>query len=578
MFQPTDISGCLFWLKPEGISANSSNRISGWVNNGYQSCTFLPNVNAATPDTIVPLSLNGYNVMRANSPDGLSTGLINELPQTNNVTAIYLYKQAAASVGADAQYLFRGPENSSELDDIRVFYSLLQLNNIWIFGSHYNSHAGFPGYLNDWIIRSDIVDNNMVTFKRNGFAYSSGTITTPLPDISAPPFNGQGSCTVGSFVGVGSGEIAEVVVYDNRISNANVTKVENYLKYKYFVAGVASTPLFTHGSNTGQSGQYSPKTTLHLECVPASSTTPLYIGSAYTIGSGFPLYTAGVPVSGTGTTLYMNTASPASSSGTMYTLGNTPNTSGISLYTHCGTSFNSNVLLYINAAPSYSGQTTLFIHGRTLSDGIQPFYIQGLQNLSANNNTALFIATNTSSANSGVYSLYESRSLYTAGASDGTSFNLYIKAKEQGDDSAGLPLFINTYYPTTANSTDMFIQNSNVMFSGQTKMFIKGLGDLDGGLNRYDNMNLYIERWPAGETTLFINSSITPSSTTLYTCSANSFSSGTSLITTGGQQLMGTGNFPFYVNAGFIQDNNVSMYTHGLPSSNNNSILYTNGF
>lgn len=589
MFQPTDVSGCWFWLKGDEaqlfpLNPSLPDRYVSSINNaGYQPCTFSSD--GSIIDAIFnPDTLNSHATIKFVSTRGLGTGAIQNIPKTENVTAIYLYKQNNASVGASVQYLFQGPADVNS-NSINVFSSTLQLSNSILFSfylnGNYSSLSSASGYLNDWIIRSDIADDSMVTFRRNGFPIASGAVVSlPLPDISIPPFNGEGECIFGGSVGVAQQEIAEAIIYDRRIADEDITKVENYLKFKYFVGGVAGSPTFIHGSNADTSGQFHPLTPLYIDALPSSGEIPLFIAQAYTVSSGMPLYTVGVPIHSSETELFIGSSDPILSSGTLYTLGGeTASPSGISLYIGSAESFNSNVFLYTIAAPNSSGSTDLFIHGRTLSDGNQPLYIRGLQNLSANNNTALFIAANTSSSNPAVSGFYSGCEFYTyGGGSPGTNLNLYMNADLQGSNNAGMPLFIDNHAPTALNTTDMFIQNNNLAFSGQAKMFVKGLGDLDGGLTNQGNMNLYIERWPAGMATLFMNSATVPSSTPLYISSANSFSASVTMMMSGGQQLMGTGSFPIYVDAGFVRNDNISVYTHGLPSSNNNSTLYTNGF
>lgn len=590
MFQPTDVSGCWFWLKGDDAQLFPANPslpdryVSSISNAGYQPCTFTPVVSSVEAQ-YKPHNLNGHATIKFVSPNGLDTGLINNIPRTDEITAFYLYKQNFPSVGAGYQALFQGP-NDVESNALEVFGSYLQLDHIFFlrlqeFATYQDQFALNASYLDDWIIRSDIVDGNVIMFKRNGFAIASGTIPSPpLPDISAPPWNGEGHCVFGgSSLGITQHEIAEMIVYDNRISDANITKVENYLKFKYFVGGIAAIPNFIHGTSVGTSGYYDPSTSLYIDALPSSGNVPLYIAQAYTVSSGTPLYTVGVPVYGQSTDLFVGNGESTTSSGTLYILGGTDDASGITLYTQNAESFNSDTLLYINAAPTGFQEIPLFIHGRTTGSGVNfPFYIQGLQNLSTNNNTALFIATNTSSTTPGVGGLYNSHSLFTYSSVHGDPLPLFVKSEQQGGNDGNMPLFIGNYIPNHFSSTDMFIRNSNLLFSGQTKMFIRGLGTLDGGSINNGNMNLYIERWPAGMAPLFMNSAIVPSSTPLYISSANSFNTSTTLMMSGGQQLIGTGNFPIYVDAGFIRDDNISLYTHGLPSSNNNSTLYTNGF
>jgi hypothetical protein len=592
MFQPTDVSGCLIWLKADDISANSSNYVVSWANSGYQSCSFsAQSEDLLSRNVLQPASLNNHATLRINGAGGgLIADGVTGIPTTSKITAIYLFKQNLPAEGANIQTIFSGPNNLN--DDLPqtayVFSSSLQLSNNWLF--YYYSAFWSPnsaqqitssGYLSDWIIRSDVVDDNIVMFKRNGIAVESGVLATPLPDVNsmgpivADAFNV--GC-LGSNFPLNSGEIAEIIVYDHRITDQELTNVESYLKYKYFVAGTFGCPTFIHGCSTGTSGQYS-LAPLYIESSPASGNLPLFIAQAYTISSGTPLYTAGIPVKSDSINLYTGAPNEFASSGTLYTLGDTPSNSGISLYTQSAQSLNSNVFLYTSAAPSSSGETSLVIYGRFLANSDPfPFYIQGLQNLSANNNTALFIANLASPANPNGSGVYSNHSLYINAASEGVQLPLFIQSDTQGSNNAGMPLYIENHPSNLASGVNMFIQNSNIAFSGQAKMFIKGLGDLDGGLIGHDNMNLYIERWPTGQTTLFINSSTAPSSTSLYIAAANSINSNFTLTMSGGQQLVGTGIFPMYVDAGFVKNDNITVYTHGLPSSNNNSTFYTNGF
>lgn len=590
MFQPTDISGCWFWVKgddaiPFPENPSIPDRYVASINNaGYQTCTFL-SIESSVEAQYKPNNLNGHSTIKFVSPNGLDTGIMYDIPRTDEITAFYLYKQNFPSVGAGYQTLFQGP-NDVDSNALEVFGSYLQLDHIFFlrlqeFATYQDAYAINASYLNDWIIRTDVVDGNTIMFKRNGFAISSGTIPLPpLPDISRPPWNNEGHCVLGGSLGIAQHEIAEAIVFDHRITDAEITRVENYLKFKYFIGGVSASTTFIHGSNVDTSGQYAPLMPLYIDALPSSGNIPLYIAQAYTVSSGTPLYTIGVPIYNQSLDMYTLSVDPPASSGcTLYILGDTTQPSGITLYTQSAESDNNNTTLFINAAPIHSGSPPLFIHGRTLANSENfPFYIQGLQNLSTNNNTALYIATNTSSSTPGVSGLYNSHSLYTYSAVHTDPLNLFVCSEVQGSNVGDLPLFIGNYSPTHFSTVDMFIRNNNLLFSGQTRMFIRGLGSLDGGSIGNDNMNLYIERWPAGMATLFMNSSTVSSSTPLYISSANSLNASATLMMSGGQQLMGTGNFPIYVDAGFIRDDNITMYTHGLPSSNNNSTFYTNGF
>jgi hypothetical protein len=586
MFQPTDISGCLIWAKADDIIANNSNQLQSWTNAGTQSCTFT-SVGGSDINLRVLNSLNGHTTLHLRSGGGLTTGLINDIPKTDKVTGIYLFRSNIAAQGAGEHIIFNGPYNNAGLNDIFVFTSSLQLDHIWLahrfstlLTPNYESEfISLNGYLQDWVIRSDVIDEGYIIFRRNGLLIGSGTFQTPLPDISSPPFNGQGTINIGSSDGtfiMSSGDIAEIILYDHRITDQQLSQVENYLKYKYFVGGVAGSPLFTNGCNTGTSGQYN-LFPLFIYSEPASGQFTLYTQNAYSISSGIPLYTAGVFTQNNDITLYTQSSSRSSSSGTLYTLGDTISNSGINLYTQSASSFNDNILLYMCTASVASGQTSLYINGITTESRGMLLYLNSLQNINASKNTSLFIAVNASPGSS-ASGLYGSTSLYTYSASPGFNIPLFLQALPKDNQANSLPLYINQAPASIGATTTLFVNNNVAEHSGQTRLFIKGLGSLDGGSIDSDVMNLYLERWPADGFSLFINSAVTSSSIPLYIGAANTISSGVTIMMSGSPQLSSASGIDFFLQGGFSTFNDIALYTNGIPTETKNTILYTNGF
>ncbi len=598
MFQPTDIQGCNFWFKGDSITNMrngedfASNLNYVWPNSSDTFAVSAPNVRAIQNESgsrFLTNVLNGHSVVSISGGFGLSTGDIPFVfPDTNELSVFYLFKHRgdeSTEFATLSSYEFNYGNN--QIDSTLGYAGSLNRDEKWAIMWQYPLHtlnAHFPntvnGYRNDWIIRTDLVGSGYGYFRRNGI----DILPSSLIELGGLPQLTTASFHIGSlhytdrtnFVG----EIAEVILYSRFLEHSEVLQVESYLKYKYFVGGGAAAPMMTFGSNVDTSGLYAPETTLFTEFVPMSGNIPLYMGSAYTIASGHPLYVFGVGTQEKSTELYIGCNEIAEpSSVPLVITGNTVGESALSMYIQSGENFSDNVPLYINAAPIESGNPTLFIHGRTIanSEGL-PFHIQGLRNSTENNNTALYIATNTSSASTGVFGLFNTHSLFTYSASEPVGMNLYIKSEAQGENDGLLPLFINNHSPSHSMSTELFVQNSNAGVGRPAKMFVRGLGGLDGGSLGNDNMNLYIERWPADMATFFINSSTAPSSTPLYISSANSFNFNTSLMMSGGNRLMSTGIIPIYIDAGFIKEENAPMYTHGLPSSNNDSILYVNGY
>lgn len=579
MFSPTDISGCLIWLKADDIVVGSSNYVASWKNSGYQTCTFSPRLGFEDRNILQTNSLNNHSTLRITGlGGGLVSNSLTSIPTTSKVTAIYLFKQNLAALGADVQTIFTGPNNLtlSAPQQAYIFSSALQQSKAWLFSYYstfwsptYANQASGSGYMGDWIIRADVIDDYMITFRRNGTIVDSGTLITPLPDA-----NGMGPVVpntyhvgcLGNNFPFSSGDIAEIIVYDRRISNNEIANVENYLKYKYFIGGASASPIFTHGASANASGQYNPFTPLYIEVSPLSTGIPLYINN-------------GISTSMDNVAFYTCAAPSFTGSGELYVAGNTAFSSGTLLYMQATIPSTGVVPLFITTGTPFSSGQSMYMAGFDRASGVNfTLFTNSARNTSTSGNAPLFINVNSSSANPGVSGFSNSATIYTYSAANGEQLSLYVGTDSQDKNNDFMPLFINNHAEGISSGVDLYVGNFNMGHANQAKLYVGGLGSLDGGLIGSDKMNLYLERWPADGISLFMNSSLVPSSVTLYTASANSFNSGVPLFIPGSSQLTYSLNTNLYIDAGFERNNSINLYTHGLPSSNDDVTLYTNGF
>jgi hypothetical protein len=238
---PSVSSGALqLWLKADtGVVTNASGQVSQWKDQSGSSNDAFQSITNYQPSLVYPPSIGGNASIRFNA----SQASINYLRGSGDVgvpdamTTFTVVDTFTATNYVPMAWLIGNPPNfgavRSETD-----YQGLRTFSTWGYG--YDSPFEVP--LNTYRIWGDRMDSNLTTLELfDTSATGSTNFTAPMPSATVP---GAGYYVGGidpSLQQVAgwklNGDIAEWLVYQGRLSDADRLAVLGYLQQKYFQAG-----------------------------------------------------------------------------------------------------------------------------------------------------------------------------------------------------------------------------------------------------------------------------------------------------------------------------------------------------
>lgn len=208
----------ILWLKSDkGITLDVNNKVSLWENQGSLGSTHdaIQNTESYRP-LYVSNVLNGKPVLRF---DALYSQYINipEITFTDNQSVFVLYKNID----------FMKEMSAFGYYDIGT-HGLIQQQGILYSGlfsplTYYNT-----GDITDWVIISNLSINHTLHLYINGVKPS---INGSNGSINYQTYNCIGRAS-GQY---NTGDIAEIIVYNQALSDEERITVENYLKNKYAI-------------------------------------------------------------------------------------------------------------------------------------------------------------------------------------------------------------------------------------------------------------------------------------------------------------------------------------------------------
>ncbi len=235
-FVPTDIAGCQIWLDANQIEGlNDGDLVTTWsdVSGAGNDAAQATATNKPTYKTNI---VNGLPVVRFDGNDNYMKITDSADFKVANITLFIVAKKDNVSA---LQLLIDYPHTTSHSDPY-FRWSLLvggswQMSHRWNGGDHIGANNGITA--DTWYV-IDLKDN--VSF-RNGVSNASDADA----DLSYP--NAVG-IYIGSNVTPGEfwdGDIAEVILYDTSLSDANRTLVRDYLSDKYGISVPSASPSAT---------------------------------------------------------------------------------------------------------------------------------------------------------------------------------------------------------------------------------------------------------------------------------------------------------------------------------------------
>ncbi|MEI6122896.1 MAG: PKD domain-containing protein [Bacteroidota bacterium] len=214
-FKPNQVTGLVLWLRADS-NVTYASTVSAWNdcsvygNNAIQST-------AANQPLYVANALNGKPLLRF---DG-----VNDL---FNINAITLTKVSFFCVmkviGAANRVIILGTTSASTYNSIQNMSG--SINSYIQGGTGTSQVSASTGHILDYAILSGVWNGSNSTFYVNSTPYvgTSNTFTAIYNTIGA---------RTNSLPAWSSGDIAEIIVYNNDISTLNRANVEQYLRLKY---------------------------------------------------------------------------------------------------------------------------------------------------------------------------------------------------------------------------------------------------------------------------------------------------------------------------------------------------------
>lgn len=247
MFSPTSVSGCYVWVYADGISGTNNADLLGpsgtptvVSNFGYGGGIFLPNSSGIIYHTN---RLNTHATIEITSGQGLR-GLGATMNPLSSLTAFYVYKLNSSVTGSG--YLLTQTFQPGTSGEVTNYSGLLiEPSGYGIYTSNGTVLATNVSYQGSWLIRSDTwTSPQNYNFNRNSSSVASGTTSFSLPNVPSGNFN------LFNFNGENTtytGEVAEVIYYDNALVQTDLYNIESYLKNKYFVGGGGNANVVLNG-------------------------------------------------------------------------------------------------------------------------------------------------------------------------------------------------------------------------------------------------------------------------------------------------------------------------------------------
>lgn len=621
--QPTDLSGCFIWMRSTSIGINSGSGVQYWRDDsGSGNHVYWQGYPANSSTVVLPIYntnvINNFPVVTWSSTLALlaTTGNNKSLNfSPGDVTTFSVYRtksQVVQNIWSIDNAV--GNANSSGNAFIISLNSNTLFPNVSGFGFNYGSGTAitsniftiyasstpsnfFISPLNEFVVRNDrFRKDNTFIFGRDGADVASGQATTSYNIANTYALGGSNALTVRGFIG----DVAEIIAYSPRLTEAQTKQVNTYLLQKYALPNVGSFTLYISSAQISNSGKF-----LYTHGKSAASGyTTLYLKNSQSATSGINLYTHGKSSAQTGFTLFVGNVTTNNKPTTLYIGSSVKALSGVSLYSSGTFSGKVSTTLYTQAQFQTVPWITLYEHGKLSNTGSIPLYISSasgnyqtttLFTFARNSGTAglpLYVYSQANPVITGVSTLYVNAvpsnvhgslsniSLYLEGGRFSSSMPLYI-----GVDSVNtlpvesLPLYVsgpvNTGYIN--GSIELFTANYwQSMESTRVRLYTKGTGGLAGGLSSMGTLPLYIDVPFGGTVPFFVSGGgIKSTVLTLYSSGVNNRSVNTTMFVGGGST---TRNCTLYVNGPGSVSGEISMYVKGQPAVNGNITLYANGF
>lgn len=239
-FTPDQISGLSLWLKADSGIILSAGTVSQWSDISGNNNNAVQNTDSSYRPSLIPSvpELNGYPAVHFDGVNDLLNGTTISGIGASSLS-IFIITKGISTAQVNAKYLFAFGTLSSGYTLFQGSGDVLVVRNNT---SNYTTPISIPnsGYPNTLIEIVKTVGSSVNFYKNASSVASNNTPSNTAPFTDGDYHMGDGNN--GLFW---KGEIAEVIVYQSALSNADRLSVENYLFAKY-------TPPVSLGPDTTQ--------------------------------------------------------------------------------------------------------------------------------------------------------------------------------------------------------------------------------------------------------------------------------------------------------------------------------------
>jgi hypothetical protein len=216
-FSPSDISGLLKWHKADALALSDGAPVTSWADSSGVGGAALPGVVVNAPT--------------------LRTNALNSLPVVRLEAALGQGLRATMAVGATYSLFMVGRMSGVSLN--RLVGAVYPESGNWVIGWHSSGagilfangfvSTGSEGFSTEWRAFSCSGTGSISSFYKSGnlIASNSAGVTSPGNYLAI------GGYALDGLTELPDGEVAEIIIYNSVLSDADRQKVEGYIAHKW---------------------------------------------------------------------------------------------------------------------------------------------------------------------------------------------------------------------------------------------------------------------------------------------------------------------------------------------------------
>lgn len=296
--QPDSISGLQVWFKADAITGlNDTDAIATWSDSSVNSRDATQAVGVSQPFYRTN-QLNSLPIVRFGGGDFLTLG---DVELHSNVSGLSIFAVQSTNDAFDSPVVgkYDAGNNEREWTFNTTLWSLQDAADVF----DANNSATYA-VSSGWVIDSGVWTPATRTEVFRGGA-SLATATTPATDITdtaEPLLLGANTAGATTF----NGDVAEIIIYNTALSNANRSRIENYLRDKYNITVSSGITSLTRNTTTTYNSSNGSARAITATSDTGELTQTLNVGDTNNYNLSVYAYTDGSAVTSSNVELFYN--------------------------------------------------------------------------------------------------------------------------------------------------------------------------------------------------------------------------------------------------------------------------------